>query len=133
RPDGRRRRPGGTPTSGRLVVVLADERGDRVRELLGEGGAVGRRGEPHLAVQRERRQLLAGLGGTADRVADIAYKSGGNGQQAAGRDLVRRACGVGLQPPSAAGEITYDPAVARRTRSVTLPFPRSSASSTSPW
>src|SRR5215469_15937702 len=46
-----------------LVVIAADQRRDRGGELLREGGAVGRAGEPHLRVQAEGRQWLAGLGG----------------------------------------------------------------------
>jgi hypothetical protein len=40
--------------------------------------------------------------------------------------------GSGATAASAAGEITYDAAVARTNRSVTLPLRRSSTSSTSP-
>src|SRR4051812_48456864 len=56
---------------GRLVVVLPDQRGDGGRQFLGEGGPVGGGGEPHLAVERERRQALLGLGGTGDQQADV--------------------------------------------------------------
>src|SRR5687767_7130011 len=43
---------------GRVVVVLAYQRSDRGGQFLGEGRSVGRRGEPDLAVHRERGQAL---------------------------------------------------------------------------
>src|ERR1700754_4383213 len=49
-----------SPTRGGLVVVLADEADHRAGELLGEGGPVGGRGEPHLTVECIRGHLLAG-------------------------------------------------------------------------
>src|SRR3954470_4294656 len=44
-----------------LVVVPADQRGDRGGQVLGEGGPVGGGGEAHLRVQSEGRQRFVGL------------------------------------------------------------------------
>lgn len=72
-----------TPAFGGAVVVLDDEGGDGGRRLLGEGGAVGHRGEPHLAVEGEGRDPLTRLGRAGGRLADVAYEAGGDGEQPA--------------------------------------------------
>ena len=42
------------------VVVAGDELGDGVREVAGEGGAVGRGSEPNIGVDGKGRQVLVG-------------------------------------------------------------------------
>src|SRR6266511_979327 len=75
-----------TPTFRGLVVVPADQRGHRAGQLLREGGAIGRRGEPHLAVDRERRQRLAGLGGAGDELARAAPATAGGSSPSVSAD-----------------------------------------------
>jgi hypothetical protein len=60
-------------TAGRgLVVVARDEAVDGFRQLDGERGAVLRGREPHLAVDPEGRELLAGFARTGDQLTDLA-------------------------------------------------------------
>src|SRR5690348_8164010 len=47
---------------GGLVVIARDQVADHAGELFGEGGPVGRRGEPYLRVDAEGGDALAGLG-----------------------------------------------------------------------
>src|SRR2546422_2593014 len=79
-----------------LVMVFADQAGDRRRQLLGEGRAVGRRGEPDLAVHGERGELLAGPRRTGEQLPDLAHQPCGERDQPPGRQPVGRAGGGGL-------------------------------------
>ena len=63
--------------------------------VRGEGGAIGGGREPYLAVHRERGELLLGPVGAGDQVADIADELGGERQQPAGGQPVRRPGRVG--------------------------------------
>ena len=122
-----RRPPGASSSWYRL-----DQRGDGRGELLGEGGPVGGGGEAHLAVEREGGDALAALvapvmSAPTSRTSRAARASS---QRAESRSGER--AGSGATAASAAGEMTYDAAVARSIRSVTLPLRRSSTSSTRP-
>src|SRR5215469_8330840 len=59
-----------------LVVVLADQRGDRAGEFVRERLAVGRRREPHLPLKGESGERLARLGGARDERANVAHHAG---------------------------------------------------------
>ena len=87
-----------TATRSLLVVVLAYQRSDRSGQFLGEGRPVCRRGEPDLAVHRERGQALLGLGRAGDELAHVAHRPGRHRDQPPRRQPVRRAGGVGLHP-----------------------------------
>ena len=80
---------------GLLIVVLRHQGGHRLHQLAGEGGAVGGGREPHLAVHRERGELLLGPFGAGEQVADIADELRGQRQQPAGRQAVRRPGRIG--------------------------------------
>ena len=72
-----------------LVVVLGHQRGHRLEQFAGKGGAIGGGGEPHLAVHRERGELLLGPLGPGEQVADITDELRGQRQQPAGGQPVR--------------------------------------------
>src|SRR5260370_433460 len=72
-----------------VVVVLADKPCHRVRELLGEGGPVGSRGEPHLTVERKCGYPLARPGGPGDQGPHIADQPSRDGKQPARGEPVR--------------------------------------------
>src|SRR5438093_1435555 len=58
---------------GASVVILVDERRHGARELVGEGCTVRGGGEPHLAVERKRRNPLVGLRVADDQCSDVAH------------------------------------------------------------
>src|SRR4051794_37624735 len=68
------------------VVVLRREAGHGGGEVVGEGGAVGGRGERDLAVDRERRQARSGL--VPGERADLADQPRGERDEVAGRQAV---------------------------------------------
>src|ERR1700733_4256049 len=55
-----------------LVVVLRDEAVDGVRQFDGERRPVLRGREPHLAIDSESRERLAGCAGAGDELTDLA-------------------------------------------------------------
>ena len=73
------------PAVGVLVVVLGDEGERGAAQLLGERGPVGGRGEPDLAVQRERGQRAVLACGTRDQRPDVLDQPAGQRQQPARR------------------------------------------------
>src|SRR4051812_23516613 len=80
---------------GGLVVVRRDERVHGLGELGGERGAVLGGREPHLAVDPERRQRLAGLVRAGDELADLAHEAPGDREQPARGALVGLAGRIG--------------------------------------
>ena len=82
------------PARRRLVLVLGDERGDRLAQLGGEAGAVGGRGERDLAVDRERGEPLASGRRALDELADLPHHPPGEREEPAGRPLIGRPVGI---------------------------------------
>ena len=80
-----------TTAGGGLVVVLRDEAVDGVRQLDGERGPVLRGREPHLAVDPEGRERLAGRARPGDQLADLADQAPRDREQPARGALVRLA------------------------------------------
>src|SRR3954451_20237129 len=74
---------------GGLVVVLRDEAVDGVRQLDGERGPVLRGREPHLAVDPECREWLAGHARAGDELTDLAHHAPRDREQPACGALVR--------------------------------------------
>jgi len=116
-----------------LVVVFADQGGNRGRELLREGrrsAAEENRTSPSMA------KVASGLPALAEPVSRsptsrTSRAATASNQRADSRSGER--AGSGPTGPRAFGEMTYDEALARISRSVTFPFLRSSTSSTSPY
>ncbi len=71
-----------------LVVVLGDQRGDRLGQFRREGGPVRGGREADLAVDGERRQLFAGRRGAGKELAHLLDQTGGEGEHPPGRGLV---------------------------------------------
>src|SRR5215210_6846171 len=69
-----------TTAGGGLVVVLRDEAVHGAGQLDGERGPVLRGREPHLAVDPEGRERLAGGARPRDELADLADQASGDGE-----------------------------------------------------
>src|SRR5215204_7285705 len=74
---------------GRLIVVARYKCRDRVDELITEGGAVSRRSKPDLSVQRQRRQVLIGCPGPAQKITDLIDDASAQGDEKARGKPVR--------------------------------------------
>src|SRR5271154_195241 len=114
------------PAFGLLVVILRDQRGHGLHQFPGEGSAIGGGRESHLAVHRERRELLLGPVGAGDQVTDIADKLRGQRQQPAGRETVRGPGRIGghRRPDYPFGHVPLGTLPHQLPQSVTLQRPQ---------
>jgi hypothetical protein len=115
-----------------VVVVASGQVEHRGGQVVGEGGPVSGRPEADPGVDGQGRQALAGRAGPAGEGADLAHQPTGQRDEVAADRWSSFASGSAADAVTAAGDTTYDAAVARSTRSVMPPCRRSSASSTRP-
>ena len=70
---------------GRFVVILRDKRRDGVGEFLGERGALRRRSEANLSINRQGREAFSRLVRTTNEISHLA-----DDPRAQGDEIIRR-------------------------------------------
>jgi hypothetical protein len=71
------------PVRGIRDVISRRKRGDRLGELVGESGSIGRGAKANLGVNRERGEGLFSGGGSANELAHLAHRSGSESDEVA--------------------------------------------------
>jgi hypothetical protein len=95
-----------------VVVVASGQVEHRGGQVVGEGGPVRGRPEADLRVDGQGRQALAGRAGPSGEGADLAHQPPGQRDEVARRQVVVARVRVGADAVTAAGDTTYDAAVA---------------------
>src|SRR3954470_9142195 len=92
-----------TATGGGFVVIARNERVDGGGKLDGERGSILCRGEPHFAVDPERRERLSCCARAGDELTDLVDEPCCDCEQPASGALIRPARRIGCERRKSGG------------------------------
>jgi hypothetical protein len=102
-----------------IIVVLGDERGEGVHELVGEGTLVFGRAKAHPSFECERRQLAARSRGALTKRANRSDRSARGGDEVPAGEPIAHRRRVGMERPGGAERAgTHDVEGGRRLKEV---------------